>query len=326
MNPSQPTPDSGGHSTGGETLDVLGENALVARLVAGLHRRRDVSEGPGDDCAVVVPPGAAVELVLTSDPVIDGIHFDERATPGAIGHKAVGRVLSDMAAMGASPLWALVDIVAPPNTPASYLAQIYRGANRLAAWADLAMVGGDVSSGSPLSLHVFGCGQVPCGRAVKRSGGRPGDLLAVTGSLGGSAAGHHLTFTPRLREGCWLRDWATAMMDISDGLATDLPRLCERSQVGARLQLGDLPLSDAARQIDDDRHPLDHALADGEDFELLFALPPERKNAFISAWNQAFDLPCTFIGVLTDVETEIQGFMPDGSTRDLGSGYEHFRR
>ena len=253
------------------------ENAIVARLIRGLPGRPDVVVGAGDDCAVVrAEKTARYDTLLKSDPVIEGVHFEPDAPPRAVGHKALGRVLSDLAAMGGEPLWAVVDLVLRDGRDAGWAAQVYAGLGRLARRAGLAIVGGDTSRGPARELHVFAVGRVPRGTAVLRTGARVGDALYVTGRLGGSLEGRHLRFEPRLAEGAWLREqgWATAMMDVSDGVATDLPRLLAASRVGARLEQAALPVSAAARRASarDGRPAWQHALSDGEDFELLFTV------------------------------------------------------
>ena len=282
--------------------------------------------GAGDDCAVVRPGGGAPEdLVLTSDPVVEGVHFTAEVAPEAVGHKALGRVLSDIAAMGAEPRWALVDVVARGSTPMATVDALYDGMGALAATCGLAIVGGDIAEGPCLELHVFGVGAVPRDAALLRSGAGDGDVLFATGSLGGSRLGRHLHIEPRLEEGIWLRDWATAMMDISDGLATDLRHITHASGTGCELNMEQIPISEAAASLDDERSPLEHALCDGEDFELLFTVPGSRREAFRSAWQQAFEMPCTEIGRMTSQTEMIQCRQEDGSVVSLAeTGYSHF--
>ncbi|MEI6516841.1 MAG: thiamine-phosphate kinase [bacterium] len=308
-------------------VSEIGEDQLIRRLAGLVPSRRDVVAGIGDDCAVVrTGVRDAFDLLLKSDPVIEGIHFSRDAAPGAVGHKAVGRVLSDLAAMGGEPLWALINLVAPQDTPVKRLEGIYRGAASLAKRHGMAIVGGDTSRGKTLELHVFAVGRVPRGRAVPRSGARAGDVLYVTGALGGSGLGRHLKFEPRIREGAWLcsQGWATAMMDVSDGLATDLRRMAAASGTGAILEVGAIPVSPAARRCRDRRSPLEHALADGEDFELLLAVPARKAVAFEAAWRRRFTLRCSRIGVMTKRSGVIE--LKDGKSCVplTCRGYEHF--
>jgi len=268
---------------------------------------------------------ASHDWLLTSDPVIEGIHFTNETPAAAIGHKAVGRGLSDIAAMGGQPVWALIDIVASPDTPIATIDGIYRGAAQLAEEYSLAIVGGDISQSPKLEIHVFAIGQLPAGSAVLRSGASSGDLLFVTGSLGGSLQGKHLAFEPRVREGAWLRGRATALIDISDGLASDLRHLSDMSGTGARLNTARIPLSPEASGMNNARTPLDHSLYDGEDFELLFTIPSRDHEAFVFSWRETFDLGCTLIGVMTPKKGIIECVDKDNGITLLDKkGYEHF--
>ena len=309
-----------------ETVKQVGERALIERLAPLLPSRPDVVVGVGDDTAVVRTAGDT-DLLLTSDPVVEGTHF-LRDTPAALaGRKAIGRSLSDIAAMGGVPLWALLDLVAPPDTPAGRVLDMYAGAAELARASGLALVGGDTSGGKVLELHVFAVGQVPRGTALLRSGAAAGETIFVTGHLGGSLAGRHLTFEPRLAQGQWLRagGWVGGMIDVSDGLASDLPHLMKESGVGADLDLAALPVSAAAREAGDRRSPVEHALYDGEDFELLFTVAADRTDAFTRAWSGAFDLACTAIGRTTRERGVLRVRDAGGRSTILqGSGYEHF--
>lgn len=308
----------------------LAENAIVARLTRRLPSRPDVVIGAGDDCAVVRGgSGEAADWLLKSDPVIEGVHFLASASPADVGHKALGRVLSDIAAMGGEPLWVVVDLVLRDGCDAIWARQAYAGLTRLARRTGVAVVGGDTSRGAARELHVFGVGRVPCGSAVLRSGARAGDALYVTGRLGGSLAGRHLRFEPRLAEGAWLREhgWATAMMDLSDGVAADLPRLAAASRVGARIEREAIPVSVAARQAAarDGRPAWRHALCDGEDFELMFTVRGSRADAFERAWRRRFRLPCTRIGVMTGRRGRLEMAAAGRCARMDAKGYEHFR-
>jgi thiamine-monophosphate kinase len=308
------------------TLKQMGERELIRRLARRLPRSADVRVGIGDDAAVVVLEGAAQDLVLTSDAVIEGIHFLPGAPAERIGHKAVGRALSDLAAMGAEPLWALVDLVAPPDADSRRIERIYRGAVRLANHYGLTLVGGDTSGGPCVELHVFGVGQVPKSAAVLRSGARVGDALYVTGALGGSLKRKHLAFDPRVEEGLWLREcgWANAMIDVSDGLVTDLQHILNESRVGAVIHADRIPVSKAAGPRGSAR-ALAGALYDGEDFELLFAVSAEKVAAFESSWREFFRLACTCIGNVTARRGGLMLVDSAGRrTRLRDAGYEHF--
>jgi thiamine-monophosphate kinase len=306
--------------SGPKTLRDLGENALLRTLFPRLPRRPDVLVGPGDDCAVVRIPRSPLDWLFTTDAVIEGRHFLPDAPPRRVGRKAIARAVSDVAAMGGTPAWILVDLVAPPETPVARIQSLYQGITAAARKWNLAILGGDTSQGPLLELHVACVGHVPRGTALLRSGARPRDILYVTGSLGGAylpGNNRHLLFEPRLAAGQFLaaNRFATAMMDLSDGIATDLPRLLDASRRGARLDLSAIPLSPAARRTSD---PLRHALCDGEDFELLFTVSHAKRSRFESAWKRAFPkLPATPVGRI----------LPAPSHRpDFGSGgFEHFR-
>jgi len=292
--------------------------------------------GPGDDCAVVRPAAdARYDYLLKSDPVIEGVHFTPAAPGAAVGHKALGRMLSDIAAMGGEPLWALINLVAPAATSVARVTGIYSGLSRLARRWRVAIVGGDVTSGPRLEAHIFGVGRVPRGQAVLRSGARAGDYLFVTGALGGSRRGKHRAFQPRLAEGRWLqsRRWATSMIDLSDGLATDLRHLIRQSRVGAELFLTSIPLAPAIKKSASRRtalrsagQALRHAFCDGDDYELLFTVSPANAATLIRAWPETFRTPCAYIGRITDRRDVIECVDARGRKMRLkATGYEHFR-
>lgn len=308
------------------TLGEIGELQTIERLAAMIGRGTRMVQGPGDDCAVF--RGGSMDWLLTSDPVIQGVHFDVSASMEAVGRKAVGRVLSDVAAMGGDPQVVLVDLVAPAQTPLDAIESLYAGMLELARRHECEIGGGDVAEGSPLQVHVFGLGSVPTGRAVLRSGARPGDALYVTGHLGGSRSGRHLAFDPRLREGRWLRQHAgpSAMIDLSDGLATDLRHVLTASGCGAELWLDRIPVSEAARASAGERTPLEHALYDGEDFELLLTVPAE-STAWLQDWRRQFDLPCSEIGRIVKGVDQIVGLDGHGARQEIGgAGFQHFRQ
>lgn len=309
-----------------KTLKDIGEFSAVERLIRRLPAGSDVVVGPGDDCAVLRASGeTSHDWLLTSDPVIEGVHFDSKTPPEHIGHKAIGRILSDIGAMGGEPKWALLNVVAPRETPIDTLDAVYDGASRLAVKYGLSIVGGDLAQGPVLEIHAFGIGVAPTGSALLRSGASPGELIFVTGALGGSRLGKHISFEPRVREGLWLRDRATALIDISDGLAGDLRHLINRSGVGARIHAVRIPVSTAAFDMNDGISPLDHALYDGEDFEMLFTARPDGADDFISEWRRTFDVPCSLLGVITDRANTIECVDQAGNINVITRmSYEHF--
>ncbi len=310
------------------TLQSIGENALLRRLLPRLPQRRDTIVGPGDDCAVVRMPGARHDWLFTSDPVMERRHFLPDTPARLVGRKAMARAVSDIAAMGGQPRWALVDLVAPASTPVARIRQLYTGLIAAAKQWDVSILGGDTAAGDTLELHVFGVGLIRRGQAVLRSGARPGDRLYVTGTLGGAylpGSRHHLLFTPRLAAGQFLAraGFAGAMMDLSDGLAADLPRLLAASGCGVRLDAAAIPISRAARRT---ANPLAHAMGDGEDFELLFTVPPTKQARFATAWAKQFPrLRVSCVGEILANPRRRVIRQADGRQHPLrAGGYQHF--
>lgn len=256
----------------------MGELDLIRWIRAQLGRRRGrIIVDSGDDAAVV--RFGKSRVLFKTDCVLDGIHFDSRtAKPEEIGHKAIARCLSDIAAMGCRPAFAVVALMAPSHARERYLQRVIKGMEKTARAFGTAIVGGDVASHKgKLGIAVALLGEEDSRPPVRRTGARPGDAVAVTGPLGGSILGKHLRFTPRVKEGIQLnrRFDLHAMIDLSDGLATDLRHLCEESGVGVILNESRIPVAPAARKLSrrDGKPPLQHALTDGEDYELLFAFP-----------------------------------------------------
>jgi thiamine-monophosphate kinase len=233
------------------------EDSIIGKL-----RRR--SPLIGDDCAVIPSP-TGQDLLLKADLSIEGVHFTRESSAEAIGARAVARSLSDIAAMGGTPLYCLVSIALAPWTDQQWMNGFYRGVYKMLRKAKASLAGGDLSNASQLICDVMLCGSIPKGKALLRSGARLGDALYVSGPLGGWR--NKRTIVPRLEFGRKLVGKATACMDISDGLALDLHRLCKASGVAA--QLDHVPLLKGAT--------LDQALHDGEDYELLFTAPPRVK-------------------------------------------------
>jgi thiamine-monophosphate kinase len=230
--------------------------------------------GPGDDAALIRLTGR--DAIITTDMLLDGSCFRlDEAGPYRVGRKAMAVNLSDIAAMAAQPVATFVSVGLPRSGGQTIAKELLRGIKSMADEFDTALAGGDTNSwDGPLVISITVIGE-PTGRgAVRRKGAKPGDWLFVTGPLGGSIRGRHLDFTPRIREAQRLHDLVElrAMIDISDGLAVDLGKLCQESGCGAVLRAESIPISDDARNMGDGLSPLDHALADGEDFELLFAV------------------------------------------------------
>lgn len=233
--------------------------------------------GPGDDTAAVsLTPGAP--CLVTTDMLLEGSCFQlAEAGPRRVGNKAMAVNLSDIAAMAGKPVAAVVSVGLPRSGGRSLAEELYLGLREMADSFQTALVGGDTNSwDGPLVISVTLLGEATARGPVRRSGARPGDWLLVTGPLGGSILGKHLDFTPRVREALRLHESADlhAMIDISDGLAQDLNHICEESNCGAVLHADSIPISADAPRLHDQRTPLEHALTDGEDFELVFAVSP----------------------------------------------------
>lgn len=233
--------------------------------------------GPGDDTAALrLTPGAP--CLVTTDMLLEGSCF-RLAEAGArqVGRKAMAVNLSDIAAMAGRPVAAVVSGGLPRQGGRALAEELFLGLRDVADAFDTAIIGGDTNSwDGPLVLSVTLIGEATPRGPVRRHGARPGDWLLVTGPLGGSILGKHLAFTPRVREALLLHEQADlhAMIDVSDGLAADLHHICCESQCGAVLHAESIPLTPEATQLHDDRSPLEHALGDGEDFELVLALTP----------------------------------------------------
>ncbi len=310
-----------------------GEFQLIAAFTRALPLTGEgVLLGPGDDAALLRPPRGEA-LVATVDAVVEGVHFDHRFTPGDIGWKALAVNLSDLAAMGARPLWALVALAVPPATPAARLRGVARGLGDCARRHRLAVVGGNVTRAAQLGLTVTVVGAVPAGQALRRDGASPGDLLLVSGTLGDAALGlrrgaaaaltrRQRRPTPRLALGLALRPLASAAIDLSDGLCQDLGHLCRASATGATLRAADLPRSRAGRQAAEaSGDPFGPALRGGEDYELCVAVPPARLGAALRAAGRA-GVALTPVGELT-ARRGVRVVGPDGRPIEAAPGFDH---
>ena len=265
-------------------LSDLGERGLIWRIARGIRVDSSVIRGIGDDCAVLEGPGGKF-LLFASDMLVEGVHFRSAAPPAAIGWKALAVNLSDIAAMGGIPRYAVISLGLPKATAVSFVDGLYRGLRRCADRFGVNLVGGDTDRSPHVVVDVAILGQVERERVVYRSGARVGDALLVTGRLGGAVrSGRHLTFSPRLREARALgaRVKIHAMIDLSDGLGPDLVRLCEASKVGATLQASLIPRRAGSS--------LAQALREGEDFELLMAVAQADVSGLLS-WAKRH-LPC----------------------------------
>ena len=311
----------------------MNEFELIARLTDSLPTNASTVVGAGDDCAVIDFGLPDQWVLFKTDAVVEGIHFPKNAPAEKIGHKALARSLSDIAAMAGTPTHALITLALPPDFDPGRIEAIYQGLKTLAVRHDVAIVGGETTT-SPerMLISVSVLGTVARGASPLRSGARAGDAIFVTGELGGSLAGKHLEFEPRLVEARWLASHYDihSLMDLSDGLAGDLPRILQASHVGAELLSDAIPISPAARSAaragSSARLPLLAALSDGEDFELLLTVAAGDAVPLLDAWKKQF--PELRLSCIGKVSAE-----PGLSIRDKKGvqplavhGYVHFQK
>ncbi|HEV2691502.1 MAG TPA: thiamine-phosphate kinase [Verrucomicrobiae bacterium] len=310
---------------------MMNEFELIARLTKSLPTNEAVVTGAGDDCAVL-DLGVPDKLILfKADAVVEGIHFTRETVPEQIGHKALARCLSDIAAMAGTPTAALVTIGLPKDFDAEFVTKIYDGMKTVAEKHGVAIVGGETTTNPErILISIALLGTVPRGKQALRSGAKAGDAVFVTGELGGSLAGRHLDFEPRLAEGRWLAEHFKihAMMDLSDGLAGDLRHITEASKVGAVLLKTALPVARAAklraREVAGGKPAALAALTDGEDFELLFTVSGKDAVILLDAWKKKFPkLKLSCVGKIVAGEGI---FLRDksGSQKLNANGYVHF--
>jgi thiamine-monophosphate kinase len=354
--PADDDPASAGGETGRHpaTLQTLGERGLIERLrrrpAAAGARRPEVLLDIGDDCAAVAWPGDV--LLLTTDTLVEDVHFRRRtATPRDIGAKALAVNLSDIAAMGGEPRYALVALALPPTMPVAEVDELYAGLDAVAARHGTQVVGGDTcATRGGLVLTITLVGGV-AGRPVSRRGARPGDVLLVTGRLGAAAAGlavledpagapavpapdvaavvaAHRRPTPRVAEGrlAHASGAATAMIDLSDGLATDLGHLCRESGVGATVRLPALPLDAPTQRVAQalGADALAWALRGGEDYELLLAVAPGGADALARQITAATGTPVAAIGEVCPHAEGVRFLDAQGRPRPVRPGFDHF--
>lgn len=318
----------------------LSEFELIRRFFTRAKSREDTVLGIGDDAALVrVPPG--MELAAASDTLVEGVHFPRDTVPFDIGYKALAVNLSDLAAMGAEPAWAMLSL-AVPAAEESWLAEFARGLFELADRHNVELIGGDTVCG-PLSVTVQVLGLVPAGVALRRAGARPGDVIYVTGTLGDAGlalydkqggvvlddaerTALHPRLdrpAPRVAEGLALRGIAGAAIDISDGLLADLGHILEASGVGATIQVERLPLSATLRAHLEPADGWRLALGAGDDYELCFSVAPAKQPALERA---LADVSCgyTRIGIIEDIPG-LRCRREDGTpfVTDV-AGYNHF--
>lgn len=279
--------------------DVRPEFALINWIARQSRSRKEVLLGIGDDAAVLSAPGK--EWVTTVDVLTAGVHFEVDTPLDLVGRKALAVNLSDIAAMGALPCTALVGLVLPKSLSREQAESLYCGLFDLANEWNVTIAGGDTNSwDGPLVISITLNGLIDPGNAVRREGAHPGDWIFVTGALGGSfESQRHLTFTPRIREAQHLQQMVNlhAMMDLSDGLGSDLFHLLRQSRCGAVVDAARLPIHPDFSATLTFEERIQRALGDGEDFELLFTVSPEDGQKLIESW--PLDVPITKIGEIT---------------------------
>jgi thiamine-monophosphate kinase len=309
----------------------MSEFDLIARLTKSLPTNETVLAGAGDDCAVL-DFGLPEKLILfKTDAVVEEFHFTKETPPEKIGRKALARGLSDIAAMAGTPTAALVTIALPENFEADFVARIYDGLNALAKKHGVAIVGGETTTNpGGILISIALLGTVARGKQILRSGAKIGDAIFVTGELGGSLAEKHLEFEPRLAEARWLAEHFSihAMIDLSDGLAGDLPHVLKASGVGAELLKSAIPVSRAAKvtakKSSAAKPAFAAALTDGEDFELLFTVAAKSAVKLLDAWKTNFPkLKLSCVGKIVSGD----GILirdQSGSHKLNAHGYVHF--
>lgn len=309
----------------------MNEFELIASLTRSLPTNDSVVVGAGDDCAVLDFGMPDRLLLFKTDAVVEGIHYTSAAPPEKIGHKALARCLSDIAAMAGTPAAALITLGLPRQFQTEFVEGIYAGMKALAQRHDVAIVGGETTTNPErMFISVALLGFVPRGKVLLRSGAKPGDAVFVTGELGGSLAGKHLDFEPRLTEARWLANNfpVHAMIDLSDGLAGDLRHLLKASVGGAELLRNAVPISRAAKiaaKAGDAAKPaFVAALTDGEDFELLFTVASQDAVPLLDAWKKKVPgLRLTCIGKIVPGEG-ITLRDKTGAQPLTAHGYVHF--
>ena len=321
---------------------ACGEFSLIARYFDRVRSSRlDVETGIGDDCALLNIPDKQT-LAISTDTLVAGNHFLTDIDPADLAYKALAVNLSDLAAMGADPAWLTLAITLP-EVDEPWLEAFSDSLFDLLNYYDMQLIGGDTTRG-PLSMTLGIHGFVPAGRALKRAGAKPGDWIYVTGTPGDSAAGlailqnqlqvaddgdreyllkRHLRPTPRILQGQALRDLASAAIDLSDGLISDLGHIVKASDCGARVDLDALPWSDAMTRHVEPEQALRWALSGGEDYELCFTVPELNRGALEVAMGQ-LGVAFTCIGQMS---ADVEGihFMRDGTPVTFDwKGYDHF--
>ena len=297
------------------------EEKLIADISRIVGRQgRDVISGIGDDCAVIrYKPGRY--LLLAQDMLIDGVHFKlSEVTPQEIGHKALAVNLSDIAAMAGTPKYALVSLGLPKRLSRSFVIGLYKGMKRLGRRFGVEIVGGDTNRSKMLVVDVTIIGEVRKRDLVLRRGAKPGDAIYVTGALGGSGGGNHLNFIPRIKEAQVLKKFIDlhSMIDVSDGIAKDLGHLIRGDNLGAIIEEDKIPISKGCNDIGE-------ALAEGEDFELLFTVSKSDSGRLEKKSRRLLSIPITRMGEIVKRPASIRIRRKNGDIRSLKQrGFSHF--
>jgi thiamine-monophosphate kinase len=325
-------------------LAAIGEFGLIAAISQIADKGPGVVRGIGDDAAVLAPSAGQV-LLVTTDLLLEGVHFQlEFTDPYRLGRKALAVNLSDIAACGGTPTAFLVSLAIPPETEVASVQALYKGMMEQAQEFKVALVGGDTSRAEKLFISVTMIGEAEENKVIYRSGARKGDLIFVTGTVGDAALGlqqlkqgkkegrliqRHLTPVPRVKEGQAIayQGLALSMIDISDGLVADLGHIAEQSNVGAEVRLSQLPLSEQYRKeiVSYSSDPYQLALSGGEDYELLFTSPPAKAQA-VAKLAQKLGTPITEIGEITDASQGVTIYGKDGKEYPIAQrGHDHFK-
>ncbi len=326
-------------------LNKIGEFGLIEKLRKKTKQRtHKIKIGIGDDCAVIADSNR--NILSTTDTLIEKVHFDLKYfSPKRLGMKAIAVNLSDIAAMGGTPLYILISLGIPAKYRVKYIEELYGGFESMAEKYNCSIIGGDISKSlSGLIINITIIGEVKKNACISRAGAKNKDMVFVTGVLGDSAAGldllkgafpsknkmikKHLSPDPRLGEGQILakKIGVSAMIDLSDGLASDLKRICEQSQCGAKIFLDKIPLSKDLRLLgkSSNKNVYNYALYGGEDYELLFTLNKKRMRKLQKQW-QNMKIPATNIGEIVDKKRGVILVNSNGVEEPLlKNGYDHF--
>ena len=288
------------------------EEQFIESLTSGWKTKNPKFVGVGDDCAVVRGEASGSSLLLKADAVVEGVHFLRTADPVLIGRKALARAISDIAAMGGTPLYALVTLGLPSGFQPVRIQKIYKGITALAKQWNIELLGGETTRTRDLVLSISLVGECSGYAPVLRSTAKEEEEIWVTGSLGNTQKLKHFTFEPRIKEGKWLaeKEMATSMIDLSDGLGIDLPRLARASGLSFELSLDLIPCAREAT--------LKQAFQEGEDYELLFTVSPE-KSALLKKF--PFETAIQKIGVMKK-----KAFKVSESVKELLHGYDHLQK